>query len=161
LSVDRVFSVRGAGTVVTGTLVEGRLAVGAPLRLVGESGAHNTSVRGLHVHDNPVTEAEAPTRLAINLAGLPLESAHRGDVVTDDSSAGPTGVLDVLLRTNAAIKPGTTASLHVGTARSAARVDPIGGGATEDAPALLRLRLARPLVVVGGDRFILRGSDVE
>ena len=63
LSVDRVFSVRGAGTVVTGTLVEGRLRAGAPLFVVGDAGAIETSARGLHVHDSGVPEADAPTRL--------------------------------------------------------------------------------------------------
>ena len=90
LSVDRVFSVKGAGTVVTGTLVEGKIAVGAPLFVVGEAGAQATAARGLHVHDHAVTLAEAPTRLAVNLAGLPLEAVHRGDVVTDDKSARAT-----------------------------------------------------------------------
>jgi selenocysteine-specific elongation factor len=173
LSVDRVFTVRGSGTVVTGTLVEGRLAVGAPISVVGSEGAQTSSVRGLHVHDHQVQSADAPTRLAINLAGLALESVHRGDVVTDDTSVVATGLIDVVLRSGAIIKPGTVASLHVGTARTSARIDPIGGSAgktrapddghelaAEPSP-LVRLRLGRPLVAVGGDRFVLRGSDVE
>src|SRR5689334_11519947 len=87
LSVDRVFSVKGAGTVVTGTLVEGKIAASAPLFLIGEGGATASAARGLHVHDRVVQLAEAPTRLAVNLAGLPLEAVHRGDVVSDDKNA--------------------------------------------------------------------------
>lgn len=159
LSVDRVFSVRGAGTVVTGTLVEGSLTIGAPLRVVGETGVKETAARGLHVHDQAVQKAEAPTRLAVNLAGLPLEIVRRGDVVTNDASLMPTRILDVELRAAAPIRYGMTASVYTGTARSTARLDPIGES-TEGCP-VARLRLTTPLVVAGGDRFVLRGSDVE
>jgi len=169
LSIDRAFSVRGSGTVVTGTLVEGRIAAGQPLFVVGDQGAKPTSARGLHIHDHQVSVAEAPTRLAINLAGLSLDAVHRGDVLTDDPSATPTSLLDVALQAAAALKPGAKASLYVGTARTTARIDLVGGGGAaakedEDASrptALVRLKLERPLVVVGGDRFVLRGSDVE
>jgi selenocysteine-specific elongation factor len=137
LSVDRVFSVKGAGTVVTGTL------------------------------------AEAPTRLAVNLAGVALEAVHRGDVVTDDRAARPTRIVDVRLRADEAIRRGATAQVYVGTARSACRVDllrdpalpPEEAGAVAEAAAgstaVARLRLHEPIVVLGGDRFVLRGSDVD
>ena len=171
LSVDRVFSVKGAGTVVTGTLVEGKLAVGAPLFLVGEAGVQATAARGLHVHDRAVTLAEAPTRLAVNLANLPLEAVHRGDVLTDDKSARPTKIVDVRLRMEAAVKRGASAQVYVGTERTAGRIDPLRDPAREgeQAPAEIakgsvvsaRLRLATPMVVLGGDRFVLRGSDVD
>jgi selenocysteine-specific elongation factor len=180
LSVDRVFSVKGAGTVVTGTLVEGKIAVGAPLFLAGGVEARGTAARGLHVHDRAVTIAEAPTRLAVNLAGLALEDVHRGDVLTDDRSARATRVIDVALRGSGAIRRGMAASVHVGTARSPARVAPIGEP-IEPAPApavatskkgfaappavepirFVRLRLGEPIVVLGGDRFVLRGSDID
>jgi selenocysteine-specific elongation factor len=170
LSVDRVFSVKGAGTVVTGTLVEGKIAVGSPLFLVGEAGAQPTAARGLHVHDHAVQTAEAPTRLAVNLAGLPLESVHRGDVVTDDKNARPTKAIDVRLRAAEVVRRGSTAQVYVGTARSACRIDllrdpaepgAILGEAPAGSTAVARLRLSTPLVVLGGDRFVLRGADVE
>jgi selenocysteine-specific elongation factor len=185
LSVDRVFSVKGAGTVVTGTLVEGKIAVGSPLFLAGGEGTVVTAARGLHVHDRAVTIAEAPTRLAVNLAGLALEAVHRGDVLTDDKTARATRVIDVALRGNAKIRRGMAASVHVGTARSPARVAPLGEphelAPAEAAPApararkgqiaapppaietirFVRLRLGEPIVVLGGDRFVLRGSDVD
>jgi selenocysteine-specific elongation factor len=171
LSVDRVFSVKGAGTVVTGTLIEGKIALGAPLFLVGEAGAQPTAARGLHVHDHAVTLAEAPTRLAVNLANLPLEAVHRGDVVTDDKFARPTRALDVLLHAEETIRRGASAQVYVGTARSAGRIDLLrdatrgGAEAPAEAPAkgqvLARLRLSKPMVVLGGDRFVLRGSDVD
>lgn len=173
LSVDRAFSVKGAGTVVTGTLVEGKIAVGAPLFVVGAAGGQATAARGLHVHDQAVQIAEAPTRLAVNLAGLPLEAVSRGDVVTDDKGAHATRAIDVRLRAEEAIRHGAGAQVYVGTARSAAKVALIrdpghagaeGEGAAEAAKGsevIARLRLHEPIVVLGGDRFVLRGSDVD
>ncbi len=169
LSVDRAFSVKGAGTVVTGTLIEGKLAVGAPLFVVGADSVHATAARGLHVHDRAAKTAEAPTRLAVNLAGVPLEAVHRGDVVTDDKAARATRALDVRLEAAETIRRGARAQVYVGTARSAARVDLMRDPASEAAPpevakgevAVARLRLSTPMVVLGGDRFVLRGSDVE
>lgn len=169
LSVDRVFSVRGAGTVVTGTLVAGRMSTGAPLFVVGtgragersaEGEVHKTAARGLHVHDKPVDIAEAPTRLALNLAGLPVESVHRGDLVTDDVTVAPTRRIDVSLRTVAAVRHGMTISVYVGTARSSGKLA-ILGDPLEDGRYLARLRLTDALAVVGGDRFVIRGSDID
>ncbi|MFS8071909.1 MAG: SelB C-terminal domain-containing protein, partial [Byssovorax sp.] len=159
----------------------GKIAVGAPLFLAGEAGRLITAARGLHVHDRAVTLAEAPTRLAVNLAGLALEAVHRGDVLTDDRDARATRVIDVALRGNATIRRGMAASVHVGTARSSARVATLGepleiapaettpGRAPKKpaapAPAatirFVRLRLGEPIVVLGGDRFVLRGSNLD
>ncbi len=196
LSVDRAFSVKGAGTVVTGTLVGGRVAVGMPVRLVGEEGATETVARGLHVHDHTATEAEAPTRLAVNLAGIALDAVKRGDVLTSDPSASATKMLDVAFwpvtgeKAGRAprLKRGTVASLYVGTARASAKARPIvpkeeDAAAGEESakpvkaapskeapiaevpvalgPIFVRLRLAHPVVIFGGDRFVLRGADTE
>ena len=169
LGVDRVFSVRGAGTVVTGTLVEGKIPLGAPLFVVGtgragersaEGEVHKTSARGLHIHDRAVDVAEAPTRLALNLAGLQLESVHRGDLVTDDPSVVPTRRIDVSLRATAPVRSGMSVSVYIGTARSSGKLDLLGEP-LEDGRRLARLRLADALAVVGGDRLVLRGSDVD
>lgn len=159
LSVDRVFSVRGAGTVVTGTLVEGSLELGTALRVVSPSTVLETAVRGLHIHDQASQRADAPTRLAINLAGLPLESVHRGDVVTTDPSLCPSRMLDVSLRALSPVRYGMTASVYAGTSRSVARLDPIGDTSSEF--NIVRLRLTSPLIAAGGDRFVLRGSDID
>ncbi len=211
LSVDRAFSVKGAGTVVTGTLVGGRIALGTPLRLVGEEGAVDTVARGLHVHDHGVDAAEAPTRLAVNLAGIALDGVKRGDVLTNDPSAVATKMIDVAFWPVAGeksahvrrVKRGTVASLYVGTARASAKaakvdkpllpaelrptdatasaaergaaLDRAGGlsgsssmvassgdpSVDDGGPVFVRLRLATPLVIFGGDRFVLRGADTD
>jgi selenocysteine-specific elongation factor len=81
LHVDRVFSVRGAGTVVTGTLVAGALRREQPIVVSTRAKNIRSEVRALQVHDGAVVEAEAPTRLAVNLAGVALDEVARGDVV--------------------------------------------------------------------------------
>ena len=125
LGVDRVFTVRGAGTVVTGTLVAGKLAAGDTLHVVGERASRATTARALHVHDAAVDRADAPTRLAINLAGVALDEVKRGDVVTTDGALRATTLFDVLLRGEHAVARGVAVTVHVGTASTPARVDAV------------------------------------
>jgi selenocysteine-specific elongation factor len=169
LWVDRVFSVHGSGTVVTGTLVEGRLRVGDPLRVVGPERELAVAARALHVHGQACDEIAAPTRLAINLggaAGRPKVSADevdRGDLVTSDPHVAPTRVLDVWLANEpgVTIRRGSQASIFVGTSRSTTRIQPIESAGADGSGQLARLRLNAPLVAAGGDRFVLRGAQVD
>lgn len=159
LSVDRAFSIKGAGTVVTGTLVRGGLAVGDPVRLVGAKGARNATVRGLHVHDRSVSRAEAPTRLALNLASVDLDDVARGDVVTTEPGFLTSRRFDadiVLLRD---VKPSAALDVYVGTARSPARLQILGQAGDAERPRILaRLRLEREVPLAGADRFVVRAS---
>ncbi|HEX3345488.1 MAG TPA: selenocysteine-specific translation elongation factor, partial [Polyangiaceae bacterium] len=155
LGVDRVFTVRGAGTVVTGTLVAGNLAAGDALHVVGERASRETAARGLQVHDAAVDRAEAPTRLAVNLAGVALDEVKRGDVVTTDAHLRTTTLFDVLLHGEHAAARGAALTVHVGTASTPARVDAVT--ATEDA-VVARVRMAHPTALAGGDRVVLRGG---
>ena len=160
LAVDRVFSVHGSGTVVTGTLIDGLVRVGQSLRVLDPATEHATSARGLHVHGETTNEVQAPTRLAINLSALTTEQVHRGSIITDDPHVTPTGVVDVWLDTPEPPKRGVDASMFVGTSRSVAKIQPLEN-AEENGGTLARLRLAPPLVVFGGDRFVLRGAQVD
>ena len=161
-----MFSVNGAGTVVTGTLVDGRMAGGEALFVVGEKGSRGTSARGLQVHDAPVDRAEAPTRLAVNLAGVALDEVNRGDVVTTDPRLRATTRVDVMLRGGHAVARGAAVTVHVGTASTPARVDSVAvAGAVAGAGAgagcagvVARLRLAHPTAIAGGDLLVLRGG---
>jgi selenocysteine-specific elongation factor len=155
IGVDRVFSIRGAGTVVTGTMVAGSVAVGDALFVVGERRTIETSARVLHVHDAPVDRVQAPTRVAINLAGVALEDVRRGDVVTSDPHLRATTLVDVLLRGAHALKRGAAVTAHVGTAATEARVDSLLAWADG---AIARVRLSRSAPVAGGDRIVLRGG---
>lgn len=160
LSIDRVFTVHGSGTVVTGTLVEGTLSVGASVRVLGAERELAASVRGLHVHGDACERANAPTRLAINLGGVALQDVHRGMVVTDDPAAIATRVLDVWLEPIEPMLRGADASIFIGTSRSTARIQPVDGDALLEG-GLARLRLTEPIVTLGGDRFVLRGANVD
>ena len=166
LSVDRAFSVKGAGSVVTGTLVRGSLAVGTPVSVVGRRGTRSAAARGLHVHDKGVELASAPSRVAVNLSGLTLDEIDRGDVVTTDPGLGASSVLDVRLRLLKKLRDSEPAlDCYIGTARSPARLQILRPEIElEDgsiAPALGRLRLDKKLAALGGDRFVLRGSSVR
>jgi len=155
LGVDRVFTVRGAGTVVTGTLVSGSLATGDALFVVGERGTRATAARVLHVHDAAVDRADAPTRLAVNLGGVALDEVMRGDVMTTDAKLHATTVLDVLLRAGHALTRGRAVTVHVGTAATLARIDAVD--ATPHG-TVARVRLAHATALAGGDRVVLRGG---
>jgi selenocysteine-specific elongation factor len=155
LGVDRVFTVRGAGTVVTGTLVSGRIATGDPLFVVGERDVRESSARALQVHDTAVERAEAPTRLAVNLGGIALDEVRRGDVVTTDATLRPTTLLLVLLRPGHTVTRGAAVTVHVGTAAVEGRIDAVD---VAESGTVARLRLARGTAVAGGDRIVLRGG---
>ncbi|HEY1690909.1 MAG TPA: selenocysteine-specific translation elongation factor [Polyangiaceae bacterium] len=155
MGVDRVFTVHGAGTVVTGTLVAGRLKAGAPLFVVGEKSARETAARGLHVHDRAVEAVEAPTRLAINLASVALDAVKRGDVVTTDGKLRATTLFDVLARGTHALARGAAVTAHVGTAAVPARLDSV---TSIEGGAVARVRTGHAVAVAGGDRVVLRGG---
>ncbi|WFF05308.1 selenocysteine-specific translation elongation factor [Micromonospora sp. WMMD1076] len=147
LWVDRAFTVRGSGTVVTGTLGGGRLRVGDELELAATGEA--VRVRGLHSLGVAHTAVEAVARVAVNLRGLPRDRVGRGDALLTPGRFGRTGLLDVRLSGDPAADLPATLTLHVGSAAVPARVRPLG-------PDTARLRLARPLPLLIGDRALLR-----
>ncbi|MFD6695140.1 selenocysteine-specific translation elongation factor [Micromonospora aurantiaca (nom. illeg.)] len=147
LWVDRAFTVRGSGTVVTGTLGGGRLRVGDELELAATGEA--VRVRGLHSLGVARTDLEAVTRAAVNLRGLPRDRVGRGDALLTPGRFGRTDLLDVRLSGDPAADLPATLTLHVGSAAVPARVRPLG-------PDTVRLRLARPLPLLIGDRALLR-----
>ncbi len=153
--VDRAFTIRGAGTVVTGTLAAGRIRVDDELELVGAGAtSRRVGVRGLQTLGAPVAEARGVARVAVNLRGLPRDAAARGDVLLAPGAWAGTDLVDVRLLgvRGGAPDPATLPeelSLHVGSAGVTARVRPLG----EDT---VRLRLRRPLPLRIGDRAVLR-----
>jgi selenocysteine-specific elongation factor len=146
LWVDRVFAVRGAGTVVTGTLSSGRIAVGD--RLTVPSTGQQVVVRGLEALKQRATEVTATARVAVNLRGVATTELARGDALVAEGRWAPVTVMDVRLSTGAAKLPAQLV-LHAGSAATAVRVRPLGAGA-----ARLSWRVPLPLHV--GDRVILR-----
>jgi selenocysteine-specific elongation factor len=159
LHVDRSFTLRGIGTVVTGTLWAGELRTGDRVRVV--PAGLEARVRSVEVHDQPVERARAGQRVALALAGVDRREVSRGDVVCGPGSAAePTWLIDAELRLEPGARTlprGTRVHVHHGTRESPARVAPLdadelaAGGHT-----LAQLRLEEPLVPVRGDRLVLR-----
>jgi selenocysteine-specific elongation factor len=149
LHVDRVFSVAGHGTIVTGTLWSGRIERGQRVTLLPEE--HEARIRSIEVHDRPLEVVESHQRVALNLAGLDRDEVHRGDVVTARAAGVKvTYRLDVDLLAGAeTILAEPRAQVHLGTRDSAARIVELGESAAQ-------LRLERPLLARAGDRFAVR-----
>lgn len=169
LWVDRAFTIRGAGTVVTGTLGAGRIRVDDELELATTDGVRRVGVRGLQCLGAPVAEARGVSRVAVNLRGVPREAVARGDVLLTPGAWLVTDLLDVRMnaavhsghgRRSAAVAPDPATKpeeprmpeelgLHIGAAGVPARVRPLGADTA-------RLRLPRPLPLRIGDRGVLR-----
>ncbi len=151
LHVDRVFSIRGAGTVVTGTLWSGSAARGDEVVVL--PAGHRARVRAVEVHDEPLERAEAGQRVALNLAGLARDEVARGDVVVGRADhAAPTFRVDVALSwstPDARPDGGARIGVHHGTRESAARLVELGG-------RFFQLRLEQPIVPLRGDRLVIR-----
>ncbi len=146
LHVDRVFSIRGAGTVVTGTLWSGEVAAGQRVRLL--PAAREARVRGVQVHDRPTERARAGQRVAVNLAGVRREEIARGAVLTaPGSELAPTFRLDLALELEA--PPRGRVHVHHGTRDAPARLVHLG-------EELWQARLERPLFAARGDRVVVR-----
>jgi selenocysteine-specific elongation factor len=148
LHVDRVFTLRGIGTVATGTLWSGTIGEGDVLR--AEPAGRDVRVRSVQVHDRPVERAEAGQRVALSLPGVERRELRRGDVLLTPGSLRPSYRLDVELDELEPIADGARLHVHHGTAAVPARVVRAGRFA--------QLRLAAPVVAARGDRVVLRGE---
>ena len=147
LFVDRVFSLRGIGTVVTGTLWSGSIGEGDVLR--AEPAGAEVRVRSVQVHDRPVERAEAGQRVAVALPGVERRDLRRGDALIDPGAYPTSYRLDVALDELEPIADGQRLHVHHGTAEHYARVARAG-------ERWAQLRLASPAVAARGDRVVLR-----
>lgn len=147
LPVDRSFSLAGFGTVVTGTLAQGRLEAGAEVELVGS--ARRLRVRGLQVHGRAAPRALAGERTAVNLAGIEATAVCRGEVLAEPGVFSPARAFVATLELLPGAKLPARVHCHLLTAERVA-------AATELASGMVRLKLSEPLVAAPGDRFILR-----
>jgi selenocysteine-specific elongation factor len=159
--VDRVFSLAGAGTVVTGTTWSGSVAVGQEVEVY--PGPVHARVRSVEVHGHAEERASPGRRTALALVGLERAAAQRGSVVVSDASWRPTSDLDVLVTLLGDTRPLTQRSrvrLHLGTAEVLARVVPAGERIEPGAQGqVARLRLEEPILARWGDRAVLRSAS--
>jgi selenocysteine-specific elongation factor len=151
LWIDRAFTIRGAGTVVTGTLGAGTVHRDDELELRSFHGAHRVRIRGLQCLGEPVAEARGAARVAVNLRGLPRTAVARGDALLTPDAWLAADLVDVRLHPIRSDTPDVPAelTLHIGSAAVPVRVRPLGTDAA-------RLRLSRPLPLRIGDRAVLR-----
>ncbi len=160
LPIDRVFTMRGFGTVITGTLVSGRIAAGDELALV--PGDRIAKVRGIQVHGDARDAVTAGQRAAVNLGGVELADVSRGQTLAAAGSLAVTRRADVdveLLPSARALRHGARVRVHHGTAEVLARVSLAGTDIAEvpaGGRALARLRLESAAALTRGDRLILR-----
>ena len=164
LAVDRSFSLTGAGTVVTGIALDGRVRVGDRL-LISPAGIE-VRVRGIHAQNRPVEEGLAGQRCALNLADLHRDAVHRGDQVLDPALHLPTRRLDVRLRVLATeagpLKHWTPIHCHLGSAHVTGRVAVLEGDAiAPGAWGLAQLVLDADLAALRGDRCVLRDQSAR
>jgi selenocysteine-specific elongation factor len=147
LYVDRSFTLRGIGTVVTGTLWSGSIGEGDELRV--EPRGRTVRVRSVQVHDRAVDRASAGQRVAIALPGVDRSDVRRGDALVAPGAYRPSYRLDVALEPLADIP--ARVHVHHGTADVLARVIPVGD-------RYAQLRLSTPVVASRGDRVVLRAG---
>jgi selenocysteine-specific elongation factor len=177
LPIDRVFTVHGFGTVVTGTLVSGEVRVGDSLELLPRR--EEVRIRGVQVHGQPTETCVAPCRLAVNLGGVPLERVERGMTLAAHGTLAVTRRADVRIELLSSARPlrhGSRVRVHQGTTDSMARISlssvrqpttPVSpwtrvelGAIDVEVPpggeGLARLRLTNATVLTRGDRLVLR-----
>ena len=159
LHVDRSFTLRGIGTVVTGTLWSGSMGSGDAVSVLPRGLA--ARVRSVQVHDSPVERAVAGQRVALNLAGVGWREVSRGDVVCHQGAElRPTYLMDVAAELEPAarfVERGTRVQVHHGTREAPARIVPLQGERLEPGRrTFAQLRLEAPLVAARGDRVVLR-----
>ena len=159
LPIDRVFTIKGFGTVITGTLMAGRLRVDDRVE-VFPAGVQ-AKVRGLQAHGHAVTESSAGQRTAVNLQGVERVAVDRGNVLGLAGTLVPSelvdGTLELLADAPRPLKTRDRVRVHTGTSEIMARVLLLDRQElTPGESTLARLRLEAPLVALPGDRFVIR-----
>jgi selenocysteine-specific elongation factor len=158
LPIDRVFTLKGFGTVVTGTALSGSISVDDVVQIL--PGNISPKVRGLHSHGKAINTAYAGQRVAVNLQSVEKEDLSRGDVVVTPSSFSPTKAIDAfleLLRDAPSLKSKSLVHFYIGTAETIARVilyekEELKAGES----CYCQFRLHAPVVSMSGDRYIIR-----
>ena len=151
LFIDRVFTLRGIGTVVTGTLTGAELRRGQ--KIVVQPGNRETRIRSIQSHGQELDLAQPGMRTAINLADVEVEQIQRGDVITIGDLGQASGRLLARLHLAQSLKTGSSVYLHHGTSRVAARILSL------EKEGVARLKLASPIFAFLGDRFVLRDAS--
>ena len=159
LNIDRVFSVKGFGTVITGTLLEGKIKIDDELQIYPKG--IKAKIRGIQVHGENVEVAYAGQRTAINISNVKVEEIERGDVLADINSLEESKMLDVKIslvkHTNKELKHWDRLKLYHGTKEILCRAVPLDKDYIKNnESAYVQLRLEEGIVAKKGDRFVIR-----
>jgi selenocysteine-specific elongation factor len=158
MPLDRSFVMKGFGTVVTGTLLSGTIRDGETLHLQPDD--RTVRVRGLQSHGKPVPFAQPGSRVAVNLSGIDATQVRRGQTLVSPRTLSAVDTLDVevrLLKDAPALKHRANIHFHAFTSETMATVSLYGYEAVQPGSSrLMRLKLAEPIVLAPGDRFVLR-----
>jgi selenocysteine-specific elongation factor len=161
LPIDRVFTISGAGTIVTGTLIDGSLETGQEIEIMPDN--LKSRIRGLQIHKNRTSKALPGNRVAVNLTGLGVSDIERGDVITRPGYLIPstlvTGKLRLLGYINHPLRHSTEVAFYTGAAEVLAKVrlledDELKPGAT----AWAQFVLDKPVPLLDGDHFVIRST---
>ena len=162
LPIDRVFTMRGFGTVVTGTLVSGSVSVGDTVQIIPS--VREGKVRGIQVHNEIVQTARAGQRTAVNLQGIGKSHLNRGDVLIHPHTITPTYMVDVYLEhlpnSPRPLRNRRKQRFHIGTSSTLSTIVLLDR--EELAPGesgFVQLRFEKPVVAFPQDRFVIRGSS--
>jgi len=165
LPIDRIFSVKGFGAVVTGTLASGRIDEGTEMELLPNG--LKVRVRGIQVHGKSVKSASLGQRVAVNLGGIDHSKVIRGMVLSESGILRPTQIIDteieVLLSAAKPVRTRQRVRVHLGTVEVLARIQVLNG-AGEIEPGetgFVQIRLETPVVAVPGERFIIRSYSPQ
>jgi len=159
LPVDRVFTIPGFGTVVTGTLSDGTLSTGQEVEI--QPSGLRARIRGLQTHKQKIEQAVPGSRVAVNLTGVSKDEVSRGEVLTAPGWLRPTTLVDCYLRylsdAPAPLKHDAPVSFFSGAAETPAWVRLLGTRVLPPGEeGWVQIRLANPVALVKGDRFIIR-----
>jgi len=163
MSIDRVFTMKGFGTVVTGTVASGSICVGDEVLL--SPSLLESRIRGIQVHGDSVDSVVAGSRAAINLQGLEKQDVGRGDVIVRQSELKPTSMLDaglsVLSNLEKPVGQRSKVLVHTGTIQLLGTLVLLDREVLYPGEeALVQIRLEKPTIVMPGDTYILRGFEV-
>jgi selenocysteine-specific elongation factor len=158
MPLDRSFVMKGFGTVVTGTLISGAIREDEMVQIEPQS--RSVRVRGLQTHGHAVPSAPPGSRVAINLSGVDATQVRRGQTLVSPGTIAAVDTIDVevrLLNGASVLKHRASVHFHAFTAETMARVSLYGYEAMQPGTLrLMRIKLAEPIVLVPGDRFVLR-----
>ncbi|MEA4827778.1 MAG: selenocysteine-specific translation elongation factor [Clostridium sp.] len=158
LSIDRVFTITGHGTIITGTVAGGEIKKGDMIEILPKG--LSARIRGIQVHNHNVETASAGDRCALNIAGVEKAEIERGNLAANPGIIKPTRIVDAVLHTVKDMKGiahNQRVHVHVGTKEVLARIRVLGEDEIlGESKGYVQLRFEEPIAVIRGDRFIIR-----